>query len=86
MWWNQALDFLKTIWPSLVGAFKLMVAAKVAQEVQRGRDAANELERVDQAMRAGDRVDLLSDDDVVRELKKRGLYHSGEATTGNKGR
>ncbi|GEM_PF-3271128 len=84
MWPAALLELLKAIWPSIVGAVKLLAAAKVGQSVASGEAAARELEKVHDAARASARVDLLSDDDVVRELKKRGLYRDGEASAGSK--
>lgn len=82
MLWPAFLDFLKAIWPSLVGAVKLLLAGMVARKITQGNAAENELDRLSEAAKARTDVELLSDADVVREVKKRGLYRDAEPATG----
>ena len=84
MTWQAFFDFLKSAWPSIVGAIRLVMVGKVAQELQSGAAAKRELQRLENASHAASRVDLLSDNDVVRELKKRGLYRDAETPAGGK--
>lgn len=74
MWFQPLLDFFKTIWPSIVGAMKLMVAAKVGQAVANGKTAERELNAVKDAADAVARNLSISVDDRLRDAKKRGLY------------
>lgn len=78
MWLQTVLDFLKAIWPSLVGAAKLAAAGMVGRELTQGNAAKDEIDKLTRAAKARADVQLMSDDDVVRELKKRGLYRDDE--------
>ena len=78
MWLQSLLDFIKAIWPSLVGAAKLALAGLVARQITQGNAAQDELDKLSRAAQARADVELMSDDDVVRELKKRGLYRDDE--------
>lgn len=74
MWWQPLLDFVKTIWPSIVGAVKLIVAAKVGQAVASGKAVERELEAVKDAADAVSRNKSRPVDERLRDARERGLY------------
>jgi hypothetical protein len=74
MSWSNVLEFIKTIWPSIVGAVKLLAAARVGQSVASGEAAKRELESVQRAQHAVDGNLLLSTDERLRDATKRRLY------------
>ena len=72
--WAAALDWFRTIWPTLSKASTLFMAAMTGAKLQQGADAGDELQKHDVAARSASRVDIMSDGDVERELRMRGLY------------
>ena len=68
---RMQLELLK---PELVQLFKVLAAGKIGADLQRARDAERTLEDVQRGLKAGSDVEFMSDDDVVRELKQRGMY------------
>jgi hypothetical protein len=74
MWWQALLDFLRAIWPSLVGASKLILAGAVARKITQGKAAENELASVDEAMRMAVVNSTRTVAERLRDAKKRGLY------------
>lgn len=78
MWRQALLDFLRTIWPSIAGTLKLLMAGWVGRSLVQGNVAQDELGKLSEAAKARADVRLMSDADVVRELKERGLYRDGE--------
>ncbi|MBZ9674564.1 hypothetical protein [Mesorhizobium sp. ES1-1] len=64
---NVLLDIVKALWSAVSAFFLGMSRQQVAQ-------LEADLAAVDRANKAASGVELLPDADVVRELKKRGLY------------
>lgn len=74
MWLQSLLDFLKAIWPTLVGATKLILAGMVARQITQGNAAENELEAVERANHAAARNVARPVDERLHDAKQRGLY------------
>lgn len=72
--WQSVIDFLRVIWPSLVGAFKILIAGKVAQDLQKGRQARDDLSKLDDVARAVSENLSRPIDERLRDARKRGLY------------
>lgn len=72
--WATVVAWLKSVQPHLVQGFKLAASAFLGAKLEQGRVVENEMAKLDRAGRAASRVDFMSDDDVTRELGKRGLF------------
>lgn len=72
--WPGLLEFLKAIWPSLAGALKLLMAGWAGSKIAAAEVAENDLNRVEEAMRAAVVNSARSVDDRLRDAKQRGLY------------
>ncbi|MBZ9975466.1 hypothetical protein [Mesorhizobium sp. BR-1-1-10] len=71
MFWEKLIGaLLKALEPYLPG----LAAFLAGREWQQSQQALKDLKRVEDATRAAAIVDHLSDDNVVQQLKKRGLY------------
>ena len=74
MMWSAFIDFFKAVWPSIVGAAKLIAAAKVGQAVAKGKAAERELEAVKNAADVVARNKFRTVDERLHDANKRGLY------------
>ncbi|OAE37630.1 hypothetical protein [Agrobacterium tumefaciens] len=72
--WQSLIDFLRIVWPSLVGALKIIMAGKVAQDLQKGRQVREDLSKLDEVARAVSDNRARSTDERLRDARKRGLY------------
>ncbi|TPL98331.1 hypothetical protein [Mesorhizobium sp. B2-3-10] len=69
-WTAAAAALLKALEPY----FPALAAFVAGWKSEAAHQDAKELKRVEEATRAAAITDHLSDDDVVRQLKKRGMY------------
>lgn len=75
------LDFLKTIWPSVVGAIKLMAAASVGRKLVTGEAAQHELDRIQDAESRVAGNKRLGTAERLHDARKRGLYRVRDQST-----
>ncbi|GAK69345.1 hypothetical protein RRU01S_04_01670 [Agrobacterium rubi TR3 = NBRC 13261] len=74
MSWSLFLGFLKSIWPSVVGAIKLMAAASVGRKLVSGEAAKRELQRIQDAESRVASNKRLTTAERLHDARKRGLY------------
>lgn len=80
------LEFLKAIWPSIVGALKMVTAAKVGQAVAHGEAAKRDLDAIQNAADAVARNRARPVDERLRNAHERGLYRvSGKSSDDQRG-
>jgi hypothetical protein len=73
--WDKVLAALAALFKALEPYMPGLVAFLAGRQWQKDSQAAKDLKRVENANRAAAGIDALPDADVMRELKKRGMYH-----------
>lgn len=68
------LEFLKTIWPSLVGAVKILATVQTGKALAEGKRAQDDLKTLQNAADAVARNKSRPVDERLRDARKRGLY------------
>ncbi|WP_425107228.1 hypothetical protein [Ancylobacter sp.] len=70
---KELLAALGALWAAIKDYIPQLVAFLVGREWEKGKQAREALSDVEKAARAAARVELLAHNDVMRELKERGL-------------
>lgn len=76
--WGKLIAALVAALASLLDKLALFSAGRMSKNLEIIR---NDLEKLEDAARAAGRVELMSGDDVVRELRKRGMYRLSDEQT-----
>lgn len=83
-WWAKLIPSWDQAKTWLVGIIAYLKGQYDARQAAVAKQTADTLDRVQASAKAASAVDVLSDDDIMRQLKQRGMYRVLDQQGGGK--